>query len=115
MMARSEKRNRAKAEIKKFLNALPDQIGYLKDPYSRAQRLYSHRQVDEEELERIEGEVENIIWDHSSEKEKERVKKDVRSEHKIIDEEEFLRILKLKLVKALRDRYKIPYISLFYY
>jgi len=112
---RIEKRNRARAEIKKFLDTLPGQIGYLKDAYSRAQRLLSHRHVDEEELERIEGEVEGLIWEHSSEEERERVKTDVRAEYKIKEKEEFLRILRMKLVKALRDRYKIPYISLFYY
>jgi hypothetical protein len=112
---RTEKKNRAKAEIKKFLDTLPGQIGYLKDAYSRAQRLFSHSHVDEEELERIEGEVEELIWGHSSTAERERVKEDVHVEYKIEEGEEFLRILRIKLVKALRDRYKIPYISLFYY
>lgn len=112
---RTEKKNRAKDEIKKFLDTLPGQIGYLKGAYSRAQRLLSHSHVDEEELERIEGEVEGLIWEHSSEEERERVETDVRSEYKIKEGEEFLRILRIKLVKALRDRYKIPHISLFYY
>jgi len=112
---RTEKKNQAKDEIKKFLDTLPGQIGYLKGAYSRAQRLLSHSHVDEEELERIEGEVEGLIWEHSSEEERERVETDVRSEYKIKEGEEFLRILRIKLVKALRDRYKIPHISLFYY
>ena len=112
---RTEKKNQAKDEIKKFLDTLPGQIGYLKDAYSRAQRSLSHSHVDEEELERIEGEVEGLIWEHSSEEERERVETDVCSEYKIKEGEEFLRILRIKLVKALRDRYKIPHISLFYY
>ncbi len=112
---RTEKKNRAKDEIKNFLGTLPGQIGYLKDAYSQAHRLFSHSHVDEEELERIEGEVEELIWEHSSVEERERIKADVRAEYKIEEGEEFLRILRIKLVKALRDRYKIPYISLFYY
>lgn len=114
-IGRTEKKNRARTEIKKFLLTLPFQLGYLKEPYSRAQRLFSHSHVDEEELERIEGEVEELIWEHSLKEERERVKTDVRAEYKIEEGEEFLRILRIKLVKALRDRYKIPYISLFYY
>lgn len=113
--ARKEKKNRARADIKKFLDTLPDQIRYLKDAYSRALRLFSHSHVDEVELERVEGEIEDLIWEHSSEEERERVKTDVRSEYKIDEGEEFLRILRIKLVKALRDKYKIPYISFFYY
>jgi hypothetical protein len=113
--ARTEKKNRARTQIKEFLVTLPGQIKYLQEPYSRAQRLFSHSHADEEELERIEAEVEELIWEHSPEEEKERVKMEVRTEYKIEEGEEFLRILRIKLVKALRDIYKIPYISLFYY
>lgn len=112
---RSEKRNLARTEIKKFLETLPDQVDYLKEAYSRAQRLLSQSPVDEEKLERIEGEVEELIWENSSNREKERVMKDIRSEYNVDLEEEFLRIHRIKLVKALRERYRIPYISLFYY
>jgi hypothetical protein len=114
-LERTEKKSRARAEIKKFLDTLPGQIGYLKDAYSQAKKLFSQGPVDEEELERIEGEVENLIWEHSLEEERERIKRHVRTEYKIEEEEELSRILRIKLVKALRDRYKIPYISLFYY
>ncbi|TEU05067.1 MAG: hypothetical protein E3J22_06235 [Candidatus Aminicenantes bacterium] len=112
---RAEKRIRARTEIKKFLETLPDQIDYLKEAYSRARSLLSQSPVDEEELERIEGEVEELIWGHSSKELKERFKKDVRLEYKIEEGDELLRILRLKLGKALRDRYRIPYVSLFYY
>lgn len=112
---RTEKRKLAKAEIKTFLDNLPEQIRYLKEAYSRAQRLLSRSSVEEEKLEQIEGEVEELIRKHSSVEEKDRVKRDVYSEYNVKDDEEFLRIFRIKLVKAIRDRYKIPYISLFYY
>ncbi len=111
----TEKRNLAKAEIKTFLDNLPEQIGYLREAYSRAQRLLSRSSVEEEKLEQIEGEVEELIRKHSSVEEKKRIKKCVYSEYKVADDEEFSRIFKIKLVKDIRDRYKIPYISLFYY
>jgi hypothetical protein len=111
----TEKRKLAKAEIKTFLDALPEQIGYLREAYSRAQKLLSGSSVEEEKLEQIEGEVEELIRKHSSVEEKERIKKSVYSEYKVADEEEFSKIFKIKLVKDIRDRYKIPYISLFYY
>ncbi len=112
---RTEKRKRAKAEIKTFLDDLPEQIGYLREAYSSAQRLLSRSPIQEEKLEQIEGEVEELIRKYSSVEEKDRVKKDVYSEYKVVDDEEFSRIFRIKLVKAIRDRYKIPYISLFYY
>ncbi len=112
---RTEKRKRAKAEIKTFLDSLPEQVGYLRDAYSRAQRLLSGSSAQEDKLEQIEGEIEELIRKHSSVEEKERIKKSVYSEYNVADDEEFSRIFKIKLVKAIRDRYKIPYISLFYY
>ncbi len=114
-VSRAEKRNRARAEIKKFLTSLPGQIDYLRESYSRAQNVLSQSLVEEEKLERIEGEIEELIWEHSAKNEKERVMKDIRSEYNVGVEEEFLRILRLKLVKELRDKYRIPYVSLFYY
>lgn len=112
---RKEKRKLAKAEIKTFLEDLPEQVGYLREAYSRAQRLLSRSSVEEEKLEQIEGEVEELIRENSSIEEKERIKKSVYSEYNVADNEEFSRIFKIKLVKTIRDRYKIPYISLFYY
>jgi hypothetical protein len=47
--------------------------------------------------------------------EKKRVKRRIAKDYEFKEEEEFERIFKIKLVKVLRDKYKIPYISLFYY
>jgi len=115
IMDRDEKRDRAKAEVRKFLKKIPRQISYLKEPCSRAQKVLSQSHFDEEELERIEEEIEEIIWKNSLDEEKDRVKRKVLGEYKFKEEDEFERIFKIKLVKVLRDKYKIPYISLFYY
>jgi len=112
---RDEKKERAKAEVLKFLKAIPLQISYLKEAYSRAQEILSKQRIDEEDLERIEEEIEELLWNNSPDEEKNRIKRSLLAEYKFRDEEEFLRAFKIKLVKVLRDRYKIPYISLYYY
>lgn len=112
---RDEKRKRAKAEVRRFLLSLPFQVNYLKESYSRAQNLLWRRPVNEEELERIEEEVEELIWKNSPEDEKEAAKEELWTEHKFKNQDEFQQAFKIKLVKVLRDKYKIPYISLFYY
>ena len=112
---REEKRALARAEVKRLLDTLPEKLGYLRETYSLARRLLSRRQVEEEKLERIDGEVENLIWEHSSQEERDAVKKTVRQAYKVEKEEELSRIIKIKLVKDLRDQCKIPYVSLFYY
>lgn len=115
IVERNEKRDRARAEVERFLAKIPQQIGYLKEAYSLAQKVLSQSPFDEEELERIEGKIEELLWKNSMEEEKERVKSGVLKDYEFKQEEEFERIFKIKLVKVLRDKYKIPYISLFYY
>jgi len=115
IVERREKRDRARAEVERFLSKIPQQIGYLKEAYSLAQKVLSQTHFDEEELERIEGKIEELLWKNAVDEEKEKVKRGVLKDYEFKQEEEFERIFRIKLVKVLRDRYKIPYISLFYY
>lgn len=115
IVERHEKRNRAKAEVERFLEKIPQQTSYLQEAYSLAQKVLSQSHFDEEKLERIEGKIEELLWKNSLDEEKERVKRRIAKDYKFKEEEEFERIFKIKLVKVLRDKYKIPYISLFYY
>lgn len=114
-LTRDEKKEQAKREVQKFLKTLAPPVNYLKEAYSRAQEILSQCQFDEEELERIEEEIETLLWKNSSEEEKNRVRRELSQELKFKDEDEFMTIFKVKLVKSLRDRFKIPYISLYYY
>ncbi len=115
IVERHEKRDRAKAGVERFLEKIPHQISYLQEAYSLAQKVLSQSHFDEEKLERIEGKIEELLWKNSLDEEKERVKRRIAKDYKFKEEEEFERIFKIKLVKVLRDKYKIPYISLFYY
>lgn len=115
IVERHEKRDRAKAEVERFLEKIPHQASYLQEAYSLAQKVLSQSHFDEEKLERIEGKIEELLWKNSLDEEKERVKRRIAKDYKFKEEEEFERIFKIKLVKVLRDKYKIPYISLFYY
>jgi hypothetical protein len=115
IVERREKRDRARAEVERFLSKIPQQIGYLKEAYSLAQKVLSQTHFDEEELERIEGKIEELLWKNAVDEEKEKVKRGVLKDYEFKQAEEFERIFRIKLVKVLRDRYKIPYISLFYY
>lgn len=112
---REEKKAQVRAKVQKFLEDIPREINYLKESYSRVQKMLSLKRVNEEKLEQMEERIEGILFEYSMNEEKERVKKEILAEYEFSGEEEFLRIFKLKLVKILREKYKIPYISLFYY
>lgn len=112
---REEKKAQVRAKVQKFLEDIPREINYLREIYSRVQKMLSLKRINEEKLEQMEERIEGILFEHSMNEEKERVKEEILAEYEFSGEEEFLRIFKLKLVKILREKYKIPYISLFYY
>jgi hypothetical protein len=111
---RDKKRNRIKDEVQKFLNDLPPALSYLNDLYAQALTVLSRKRVAEEELERIEEEVEELLFKNCPREEKERIKKEIL-EKPSPREEELFSIYQTRLVKFLRETYKIPYISFFYY
>ncbi len=110
-----EKKKRAETEIGRFLKTIPPRVNTLRDLYARALVVLSEQNPDEEELERMDQEVERVLIEESSDKEIDEAKKIARAEYDSMNEEEFVSTWKMKLVKHLRERDKIPYISLFYY
>lgn len=111
---RDRKQKRIKEEVQKFLRDIPPTLSYLNDIYAQALKVLSRGKVDEEELERMEEEIEELLFKSCPQEEKERVKKEMLEKlpHR---NEEFFSIYKTRLVKFLRETHKIPYISFFYY
>ena len=115
MLEREEKRERTKAEVEKFLKLLPSSISFLREIFSLAKKTLSKKDFAEEELEQMEEEIEVLLFENSLNEEKEEVKNEVKRKYEFRNEEEFSSIWRIKLVKLLRKKHKIPYISLFYY
>jgi len=115
MLGREKKREKAKAEIEKFLGFIPPRVSFLRENYFLAKKKLSRRDLKEEELERLEEEIEEILFKNSPNEEKEKVRSEVKREYEFRNEAEFSSVWKIKLVKLLREKYKIPYISIFYY
>lgn len=103
-----EKRRKARTEVKKFLKTLPAEAGFLKEAYSRAYELLSQTPVEEEELERLEEKIEGLLF-RSFPFEKPKDEQDAK------DETGPTSFQKIEWVKRIREKYRIPYISLFYY
>jgi len=110
-----EKRKRARAEIDRFLKDISPQIHHLRDLYARALIVLSGPNPEEEELERMDEEIESLLVENASDNEVGEVKRATRIEYPAASGQEFLSIWRIKLVKRLRERHKIPYLSLFYY
>jgi len=101
--------------IRGFLESLPAELEPLRKPFLQALVLYESRSGSEEEWERLEEEAEDLIIASAGKEDRETVKKRVSAEFKAKSKEEFERIFKIKLAKFLREKYRIPYLSPFYY
>ena len=112
---RDEKRKKLILEIERFLGAAPPGFVDLKPSFERALVLVRTVGAGEEELERIDDRVDEALRRGASPEEKEALRRETVAEFagkRGLDLDE---VVRTRLAKALRDRHKVPYVSLFYY
>ncbi len=112
---REEKKKKASIEVDRFLMSLSPEVGWLKDIYAEARRVLGRKMVNEDALEKMEGEVEELILRNAPEADKTEVEKRIQAECRARPGPEARDIYKIRLVKLIREKYKIPRLSLFYY
>ena len=71
--------------------------------------------MSEEDLEKAENEIEALLVKQASSAEREATAKAVRDEFPEAKGREFQRIFRIKLIKYMRDKYKIPHLALYFY
>ncbi|MCP2520931.1 hypothetical protein NLC82_03860 [Candidatus Aminicenantes bacterium AC-335-A11] len=98
-VGKKEKFENALKEINLFLNNLPKELEFLRSIYEKGLKLIKMKK--EEELEDLDNEVEFLIFYNYKDK-----------FNKINENDD---ILKRKITKEIRKKYKIPYLSPFYY
>ena len=111
----NDRGKRMKKEVQIFLESFPEEIGYLREVFLGVLREDIGHEPDEERLEQLEQELEELLLKNASSREKAQIKEEVLSEYRFQDGEEFERIFRAKLIRYLRDRFRIPHISLYYY
>ena len=109
-----ERKIRLKKAVERFLNTSPGEIRELGEMFSRVKKLLS-QEVDEERLEQIEQNVERLLIRKAPDSEKKKIRDDVREEYPDKKGKEHAQILELRIIKHMREKYKVPHISLYYY
>lgn len=112
---REEKKNRVRLEVERFLQSLSPEVRFLKDIYEEAFKVLSSETVKEEELERMEDKTEELILRQAQETEKPEVETRLKADFKGRTDSENLEIYKIQSAKIMREKYRIPHLSLFYY
>jgi hypothetical protein len=112
---RDAKRERLRKEIGRFLEEVPPGLEALAETFAAARAVLDDPGAGEEGLEALDERVEEALWKAAPENDKSRVRKDVRaglSGKRTLDLED---VARTKLVKEMRERHKVPYLSLYYY
>jgi hypothetical protein len=115
VFSQDEKLSRLRQVITEFLDGFPEEIDCLNDLFIHVAAELAKGDCDEERLELYDQQVEKLLLDFASRSEKETVAAELMAEHPVQDREELERLVRIKLLKNFRDRYKIPHLSLFYY
>ncbi len=112
---KDDKKETVKIEAEAFLEKMPDDVAYLKGTYFGAVKELSREKFNENKLELHEEKIEELLLMNAPQEEKDNAEEYARRELKILDARELGRVIDLKIIKSMRDKYKIPYVSLYYY
>lgn len=113
--AKPEQRAIIKSEIEKFLKRLPLEIAALEDVFRRALRLLDGGDVPAERLEELDAETEGRLWSLASREDRASAESEARSGTGRAAGFDVQETAKIRVVKRLREKYRVPYLSPFYY
>ncbi|MBN2206976.1 MAG: hypothetical protein JW742_06210 [Candidatus Aminicenantes bacterium] len=108
-------RLRVHAEVVRFLDPLPPAVPYLEGIYRRAQELLANRETGDALFEELDERVDELLLRHCGHDEKIALREAAIRDYPGRPPDEVLRIFHLRLIKHLREKYKIPYFSFYYY
>jgi hypothetical protein len=113
--SREDKRKRIRAEVERFLTSLPPETGFLREVFREAQAVLSRKGASEDILERLDARVEELITRGANDAVRSQVEKRVAAGFPGRPEEELRGIVLIELVKRWREKFRVPYLSYFYY
>lgn len=111
----SDKRGRARREVDRALKSFPPDETELISLFESAFAVLSADQPDEEALERTESAVEEILYARAAPDEKARLIREAGRDPAGQGPEDVEAASRTKIIKAMRTKLKIPYVSLYYY
>lgn len=112
---RDEKRIKAGVAVRKFLESLPRDMPELGEIYALALKKMEKRNTREQEFDFLEEQAETALINRATSEDREEVGRLVRAEFRPCGEEEYQSFFRLKLAKFMREKHKIPHLSLYYY
>jgi hypothetical protein len=97
-----------------FLRDVPEGLDALKPLFHKAQSILRTGELDEEALEDLDAAVEDLLVRKAPAEEEAAIREEIAGLG-LADRDEAERIFRLRLIKHLRSRHRIPYLSPFFY
>jgi len=113
--AKSDRRAAVRAEITRFLRAVPPGLEGVGGIFADAGARMDAEGLSDEDLELLDEKVEGLLRAAAPAVDAEAAREAVRAEHRKLSRAEVDDAAAVELVKRLRVRHKIPYLSPFYY
>lgn len=114
----SEPRMKVKAvqrEVASFLSRIPPEVAGLREIYSPLSDILRLGKADEEELERADQAVEAWLCAHASSEDRIDAEQEAAADLTTWGEREKQRLRDIRLARYLRHKYRVPFLSPFYY
>lgn len=112
---RSAKVGKALKEIARCLRSLPSGDRELRPLFEAASGLLAQASPDEEAMEKVDDQVDAVLWGRASASERDALKRQMAGELAGLDPAEGGAAVRTRLIKSSRQKQKVPYVSLFYY
>jgi hypothetical protein len=101
--------------VKAFLRDVPSPVSDLRKIYASIQADLTRGACDSESLEDRDAEIESLLFRMASGEDRAGMATQIAEEHGVTDQEELSRLVRIKWIKTLREKYNIPHVSPFYY
>ncbi|MFQ6082733.1 MAG: hypothetical protein ACE5WD_05165 [Candidatus Aminicenantia bacterium] len=108
-----ERKIKALKEISQFIANIPGEVAYLKQYYQKAIVLI--KGGEEEELEKLDSRIESVLLKNCPLNEIKNTEQQISQQWGELTKKQKIKLAQKKIIKNIRKKYKIPYLSLFYY
>jgi hypothetical protein len=109
------KRSRVAAAVEEFLSHAEGESAFLRDVFLEARRALENPDAPAEALEPLDGRVDAFLLEASTPSDRDEADREVRLHHRGLPPAERAAVVETLLLKRLRQKYRVPYLSPFYY
>jgi hypothetical protein len=110
-----DKRASVRGAIEAFLADVPAEVGYLREIFASALAKIRDPAVADEALEAIDERVDRLLRERADAAERQAAADELRAEYRRMAHDALAEAAAVRLVKRIRARHHVPYLSPYYY